>query len=131
MKLKNIGVGFAVGITGGMLISFLNAPKSGKELQQSLKIGSNDLKSQMDQLKIEGEEIKNSFLKTKHESSEVFSTLGDEVKSMISNFQADINPNVERLQGNIEVISNKADTAMSEVKGKDKDKDKKDDSDNN
>ena len=78
----------------------------------------------------EGEEIKNSFLKTKHESSEVFSTLGDEVKSMISNFQADINPNIERLQENIEIISNKADTAMSEVKGKDE-KDKKDDSDNN
>lgn len=129
MKLKNIGVGFAVGITGGMLISFLNAPKSGKELQQSLKTGSNDLKSQMNQLKIEGEEIKNSFLKTKHESSEVFSTLGDEVKSMISNFQADINPNVERLQENIEIISNKADTAMSEAKGKDG-SDKKDDSDN-
>lgn len=125
MKLKNIGVGFAVGITGGMLISFLNAPKSGKELQQSLKTGSNDLKSQMDQLKIEGEDIKNSFLKTKHESSEVFSTLGDEVKSMISNFQADINPNIERLQHNIEVISNKADTAMAEAKGDDK----KDDSD--
>ncbi|HJG33076.1 MAG TPA: YtxH domain-containing protein, partial [Jeotgalicoccus aerolatus] len=117
MKLKNIGVGFAVGVTGGMLISFLNAPKSGKELQQSLKTGSNDLKSQMDQLKIEGEEIKNSFLKTKHESSEVFSTLGDEVKSMISNFQADINPNIERLQSNIENISNKADSAVSEMTG--------------
>jgi|GEM_PF-685146 Gas vesicle protein len=127
MKLKNIGVGFAVGITGGMLISFLNAPKSGKELQQSLKRGSGDLKMQMDQLKIEGEEIKNSFLKTKHESSEVFSTLGDEVKSMISNFQADINPNIERLQGNIENISNKAEAAMSEAKGEDK----KEDSDNN
>lgn len=117
MKLKNIGVGFAVGVTGGMLISFLNAPKSGKELQQSLKTGSNDLKSQMDQLKIEGGEIKNSFLKTKHESSEVFSTLGDEVKSMISNFQADINPNIERLQSNIENISNKADSAVSEMTG--------------
>ncbi|CAM4124224.1 YtxH domain-containing protein [Jeotgalicoccus halotolerans] len=127
MKLKNIGVGFAVGITGGMLISFLNAPKSGKELQQSLKRGSGDLKMQMDQLKIEGEEIKNSFLKTKHESSEVFSTLGDEVKSMISNFQADINPNIERLQGNIENISNKAEAAMSEAKGEDK----KEDSNNN
>lgn len=127
MKLKNIGVGFAVGITGGMLISFLNAPKSGKELQQSLKRGSGDLKMQMDQLKIEGEEIKNSFLKTKHESSEVFSTLGDEVKSMISNFQADINPNIERLQDNIENISNKAEAAMSEAKGEDK----KEDSDNN
>lgn len=127
MKLKNIGVGFAVGITGGMLISFLNAPKSGKELQQSLKRGSGDLKMQMDQLKIEGEEIKNSFLKTKHESSEVFSTLGDEVKSMISNFQADINPNIERLQGNIENISNKTEAAMSEAKGEDK----KEDSDNN
>src|SRR5699024_500542 len=127
MKLKNIGVGFAVGITGGMLISFLNAPKSGKELQQSLKRGSGDLKMQIDKLKIEEEEIKKSFLKTKHESSDVFSTLGDEVKSMISNFQADINPNIERLQGNIENISNKAEAAMSEAKGEDK----KEDSDNN
>lgn len=120
MKLKNIGVGFAVGITGGMLISFLNAPKSGKELQLSLKSGSSDLKSQVDQLKIEGEDIKNSFLTTKHESSEVFSTLGDEVKTLISNFQSDINPNVERLQGNIENITNKVDSAVSEVTNNDK-----------
>lgn len=131
MKLKNIGVGFAVGITGGILISFLNAPKSGKELQLSLKSGSSDLKSQVNQLKIEGDDIKNSFLKTKHESSEVFSTLGDEVKTMISNFKTDIDPNIERIQDNVDNITNKVDTAMSEVKGDDKkdDKKKKDDKD--
>lgn len=112
MKLKNIGVGFTVGLTGGLLIAFLNAPKSGKELQNSLTSGSNDLQSGLNQLKIEGDEIKNAFLKTKHESSEVFSTLGDEVKTMISNFQADINPNIERLQSNIENVQNRVDGAL-------------------
>lgn len=112
MKLKNIGVGFTVGLTGGLLIAFLNAPKSGKALQNSLASGSNDLQSGLNQLKIEGDEIKNTFLKTKHESSEVFSTLGDEVKTMISNFQADINPNIERLQTNIENVQNRVDGAL-------------------
>ena len=124
MKLKNIGVGFLVGVTGGVLISFLNAPKSGKELQLSLKSGSSDLKSQFNQLKIEGDEIKNSFLKTKRESSEVFSSLGDEVKTMISNFQADINPNIERLQGNIDNVTNRVETATDfPASKKDKKKD--------
>ncbi|CAD2081286.1 YtxH domain-containing protein [Jeotgalicoccus meleagridis] len=124
MKLKNIGVGFLVGVTGGVLISFLNAPKSGKELQLSLKSGSSDLKSQFNQLKIEGDEIKNSFLKTKRESSEVFQSLGDEVKTMISNFQADINPNIERLQGNIDNVTNRVETATDfPASKKDKKKD--------
>lgn len=124
MKLKNIGVGFLVGVTGGVLISFLNAPKSGKELQLSLKSGSSDLKSQFNQLKIEGDEIKNSFLKTKRESSEVFQSLGDEVKTMISNFQADINPNIERLQGNIDNVTNRVETATDfPARKKDKKKD--------
>src|SRR5690625_7075802 len=69
MKFKNIAVGFAVGVTGGMLVSFLNAPKSGSELQQSLKNESGNFKSQMNQLKIEADEVKSSLLKTKHESS--------------------------------------------------------------
>lgn len=124
MKLKNIGVGFLVGVTGGVLISFLNAPKSGQELQLSLKSGSSDLKSQFNQLKIEGDEIKNSFLKTKRESSEVFQSLGDEVKTMISNFQADINPNIERLQGNIDNVTNRVETATDfPASKKDKKKD--------
>ena len=124
LKLKNIGVGFLVGVTGGVLISFLNAPKSGKELQLSLKSGSSDLKSQFNQLKIEGDEIKNSFLKTKRESSEVFQSLGDEVKTMISNFQADINPNIERLQGNIDNVTNRVETATDfPASKKDKKKD--------
>lgn len=112
MKLKNIGVGFAVGITGGMLISFLNAPKSGKELQRSLKSNSKDFQSQFDQLKIEGDDIKNSFLQTKRESSEVFSTLGDEIKTLISNYKADINPNIERIQSEVEIITNKAENVI-------------------
>src|SRR5690625_5817526 len=93
MKFKNIAVGFALPISGGMLVSFLNAPKSGSELQHSLKNESGNFKSQMNQLKIEADEVKSSFLKTKHESQEVFNSLGDEIKTMISNFQADINPN--------------------------------------
>ncbi len=71
-------------------MKMMNAPKSGSELQSSLKSSSGDMKAQMDQLKIEANEVKSSFLKTKHESQEVFKTLGDEVKTMISNYKADI-----------------------------------------
>lgn len=115
MKFKNIMVGFAVGVTGGMLVSILNAPKSGSELQQSLKNESGNFKSQMDQLKVEADEVKSSFLKTKHESQEVFSSLGDEIKTMINNFQADINPNIENIQGHIENVSNRGEEISKEV----------------
>ncbi len=107
MKLRNIAVGFLVGVTGGALVSILNAPKSGSELQQSLKEESGNFKSQMNQVKAEANEVKSSFLKTKHESQEVFSDLGDEIKTMISNFQADINPNIENVQYHIDNLSNR------------------------
>lgn len=115
MKFKNIMVGFAVGVTGGMLVSFLNAPKSGTELQQSLKNESGNFKSQMNQLKVEADEVKSSFLKTKHESQEVFNSLGDEIKTMINNFQADINPNIENIQGHIENVSNRGEEISKDV----------------
>ena len=115
MKFKNIAVGFAVGVTGGMLVSLLNAPKSGSELQQSLKSESGNFKSQMNQLKVEAGEVKSSFLKTKHESQEVFSSLGDEIKTMINNFQADINPNIENIQGHIENVSNRGEEMSKDV----------------
>lgn len=115
MKLKNTAVGFFVGLTGGALIAMLNAPKSGNELQQSLKDSSGSFKSQMNQLKVEADDVKSSFLKTKHESQEVFSDLGDEIKTMISNFQADINPNIEHLQGHVENIQNRGDEITKEV----------------
>src|SRR5690625_5013996 len=115
MKLKNAGIGFLVGVTGGTLIAMLNAPKSGSELQASLKSGSGNMKSQMDQLKIEADEVKSSFLKTKHESQEVFKTLGDEIKTMISNYQADISPNIEGIQKNVENHQNRGEEDQESV----------------
>ncbi|MCG1009436.1 YtxH domain-containing protein [Salinicoccus sp. ID82-1] len=113
MKFKNIAVGFLVGATGGALIAVLNAPKSGSELQSSLKSNSGNLKTQLDQLKIEANEVKSSFLKTKHESQEVFSTLGDEIKAMISNYQADINPNIEHIKGDVSNLQNRAEEVQN------------------
>ena len=69
----------------------------------------------MNQLKIEADEVKSSFLKTKHESQEVFSSLGDEIKTMINNFQADINPNIENIQGHIENVSNRGEEISKDV----------------
>ncbi|WP_411842233.1 YtxH domain-containing protein [Salinicoccus sp. HZC-1] len=115
MKIKNAGIGFLVGVTGGTLIAMLNAPKSGSELQASLKSGSGSMKSQMDQLKIEANEVKSSFLTTKHESQEVFKTLGDEIKSMVSNYQADISPNIERIKKEGENLQNRGEEIQESV----------------
>ncbi len=104
MKFRNLAAGFAVGVAGGTLIAVLNAPKSGAELQSSLKSGSGNMKTQMNQLKMEANEVKSSFLQTKRESQEVFETLGDEVKTMISNFQADINPNIEHIKKDVPFV---------------------------
>lgn len=107
MKFKNIGAGFLVGVTGGVLIAVLNAPKSGKDLTKSLKSGSGSFKSQIKQIKTEADEVKASFLKTKHESQEVFSDLGDEIKTLISNFQSDIKPNIDIIQEHAENLQNR------------------------
>lgn len=115
MRIKNLGIGLLVGVTGGALIAVLNAPKSGDDLQASLKSNSGSMKSQMNQLKIEAGEVKSSFLTTKHESQEVFKTLGNEVKTMVSNFQADINPNIERLKENGENLQHRGEEVQKSV----------------
>jgi gas vesicle protein len=107
MKLKNVATGFLVGVSGGVLIAVLNAPKSGKDLTQSLKSSSGNMKSQLNQIKVEADEVKSSFLKTKYESQEVFSNLGDEIKTIIANFQSDISPNIDNIQEHVENLQNR------------------------
>lgn len=106
MKLKNILVGFIVGTIGGATLAVLNAPKSGKDLQSSLTESSGTIKSASNQIKEEVSNIKNSVLRAKHEASNI-GDLVDEVKTLVSNFQKDIEPNVDHLKTGVDDINNR------------------------
>ncbi|ATD29854.1 YtxH domain-containing protein [Macrococcoides bohemicum] len=118
MKFSRILLGFGVGIAAGAATSILNAPKSGKELQQNFQSTAYDTKAQMNQLKIEANEVKDAVFKTKDASQEVMKTMTDEIKDMIAHYKSDIQPNVENLKGNIENLNNRKTEIMDNLSKK-------------
>jgi len=59
--------------------------------------------------------IKEYVLKTKDESQIAIQSLSEEIKTMISQFKADIDPNIDRIQKNIENISNRGNEIQKEI----------------
>ncbi|TBW74340.1 YtxH domain-containing protein, partial [Staphylococcus epidermidis] len=51
----------------------------------------------------------------KNESTAYASSIGDEIKSLIGNFKADINPNIEQLQSHIENLQNRGQQISEEL----------------
>ena len=59
--------------------------------------------------------MKEYVLKTKDESQIAIQSLSEEIKTMISQFKADIDPNIDRIQKNIENISNRGNEIQKEI----------------
>ncbi|WP_414048623.1 YtxH domain-containing protein [Macrococcus animalis] len=118
MKFSRIILGFGVGLAAGAATSIFNAPKSGKELQQNFKSTSYDTKAQVNQLKIEANEVKDYVFKTKDASQEVMKTMADEIRDMIAHYKSDIQPNIENLKGNINNINNRKTEIMDTLSKK-------------
>ncbi|WP_239741020.1 YtxH domain-containing protein [Mammaliicoccus sp. M-M45] len=107
MKFSRLAIGVGVGLVTGFTTAILNTDRSGDTLKTDLKSTTDGSKIQLNEIKDNAVEIKNYVLKTKDESQIAIQSLSEEVKTMINEFKADINPNIEQIQKNIENISNR------------------------
>ncbi|ARJ08998.1 YtxH domain-containing protein [Staphylococcus lugdunensis] len=119
MKATRIIFGLGVGIAAGVAVTFLNRDN------QSVKNATIDAKEPTDtnsELEREIENLKHNVYNVidytkqiKNESTAYASSIGDEIKSLIGNFKADINPNIEQLQSHIENLQNRGQQISEEL----------------
>ncbi|WP_239749344.1 YtxH domain-containing protein [Mammaliicoccus sp. H-M34] len=115
MKFSRLAIGVGVGLVTGFTTAILNTDRSGDALKTDLKSTTDGSKIQLNEIKDNAVEIKNYVLKTKDESQIAIQSLSEEVKTMINEFKADINPNIEQIQKNIENISNRGNEIQKEI----------------
>lgn len=99
MKLTNVVLGLGVGITTGIVVAYYR-----KNTQQSF---IKDNEAEIERMKQNAAQIKDYVAQIKNESMSYASQVTDDVKDILGSFKADIQPNIERLQGNIENIQNR------------------------
>lgn len=115
MKFSRLAIGVGVGLVTGFTTAILNTDRSGDALKTDLKSTTDGSKIQLNEIKDNAVEIRNYVLKTKDESQIAIQSLSEEVKTMINEFKADINPNIEQIQKNIENISNRGNEIQKEI----------------
>lgn len=114
MRIRNIIIGFIVGLFGGTILALFNTHKSGPELQSSLTKGGTP--SQMiQQVKSEFNNAKANIMATSKDTPETFKTLTEEVKGLITNYKSDIDSNIENIQGNIENLKNRGESIQKDL----------------
>ncbi|MDT3960624.1 YtxH domain-containing protein [Staphylococcus kloosii] len=111
MKATQVLLGLGAGVATGVGVVLMN-----REKQNHQKLAGNagqptgaesELNREVNTIKQNVNDIINYVSQIKSESTEFGSTIGDEVKKLIGNFQSDINPNIERLQSHIENLQNR------------------------
>ncbi|MEB5684933.1 YtxH domain-containing protein [Mammaliicoccus lentus] len=115
MKFTRFALGVGVGLATGFATAILNTDCSGDALRTDLKSTADGSKVQINEIKDNVAEIKEYVLKTKDESQIAIQSLSEEIKTMISQFKADIDPNIDRIQKNIENISNRGNEIQKEI----------------
>ena len=115
MKFTRFALGVGVGLATGFATAILNTDRSGDALRTDLKSTADGSKIQLSEIKDNAIEIKDYVLKTKDESQIAIQSLSEEIKTMINEFKADIYPNIEQIQKNIENISNRGNEIQKEI----------------
>ena len=119
MKATRIIFGLCVGIAAGVAVTFLNRDNQSVKnatIDAKEPTGTNsELEREIENLKHNVYNVIDYTKQIKNESTAYASSIGDEIKSLIGNFKADINPNIEQLQSHIENLQNRGQQISEEL----------------
>ena len=119
MKATRIIFGLGVGIAAGVAVTFLNRDNQSVKnatIDAKVPTGTNsELEREIENLKHNVYNVIDYTKQIKNESTAYASSIGDEIKSLIGNFKADINPNIEQLQSHIENLQNRGQQISEEL----------------
>ena len=113
MKTAQILLGLGAGVATGLGVALMNRDKkdSNEYIEHAKKpVGAeSEFNREINTNKKSINDITNYIAQIKSEGTEIVSSIGDEVKTMIGDFKSDIDPNIEKLQSHIENLQNRGD----------------------
>ncbi|MCU5746806.1 YtxH domain-containing protein [Staphylococcus sp. SQ8-PEA] len=111
MKAVQILLGASAGVATGLGVMLMNRDRkraNASHISTKQPVGAeSELDREINTITQSVNDIVNYVHQIKSESKEFGSSIGDEVKELIGNFKSDINPNIERIQSNIENLQNR------------------------
>src|SRR5699024_5603441 len=101
MKTAQLLLGIGAGVATGIGFALMNRDKKNSNKYETEARRPTGAESEFDKenntIKQSVNDIVNYISQIKSESTEIGSTIGDEVKTMIGDFKSDIDPNIENL----------------------------------
>lgn len=105
MKISHFLLGAVTGAAVGAVAVLFNTPNSGEEVRNNLKQNANHLKDQLSDVKKESGNVKESITLLSTELKNNIPVIINGLRSSLSNFQKEIEPNVNQLKANIENLN--------------------------
>ncbi|UEX90864.1 YtxH domain-containing protein [Staphylococcus ratti] len=105
MRALQITLGLAAGVATGLGIALMKRDNQTRIQHATVERPKSEL--EVENIKRNFNDILNYVNDIKTESKSVAGSIGDEVKTMIGEFQSDIDPNIKRLQSHIENLQNR------------------------
>ncbi|MBI5975792.1 YtxH domain-containing protein [Staphylococcus canis] len=107
MKALQVSLGVIAGVATGLGVALIKRDDSVRISNPRPERPKTELEHEIDNIKQNISDIKNYAIQAKNEGQSFGTSIGDEVKAMIGEFKADIDPNIQRLQGHIENLQNR------------------------
>lgn len=111
MRTAQIILGVTAGLATGLGVAMMNRDNK-QDADRQLKVkrpagAESEFTREIDTIKQNINDIMNYVNQIKTEGTEFGNSIGDEVKTMIGDFKADIDPNINRLQSHVENLQNR------------------------
>lgn len=105
MKIVRMTLGVVAGVATGLGVALV--ARDGQTRIANPKVARPKTELEVDTMKNSIHDIKRYIAQIKNESQSFAGSIGDEVKTMIGEFKADIDPNIKQLQSHIENLQNR------------------------
>ncbi|MGX9135873.1 YtxH domain-containing protein [Rummeliibacillus sp. JY-2-4R] len=115
MKTSSFVLGIATGLLGSATAILLTTPKSGKDLRLSLKEAKDAANNQVQDLKLQVANIKESVQQIQGEVKDKGPKFAKDVKSSIEKFQQETAPIQEHLKQEITALQNSVEEIQQEI----------------
>ncbi|MGO4887482.1 YtxH domain-containing protein [Anaerobacillus sp. MEB173] len=106
MNGKSFLAGIITGSLIGGTIALLTSPKSGSDLQKTLKENGKQMKSTLTNVKNNSLQLKDQVKDTAKEGVTAVRTFSNEIKDSVQEWKSDVEPNVKNIYENITEIQN-------------------------
>lgn len=103
-KGKSLFLGFIIGSLAGSAVALLAAPKSGNELQETIKTNSKKVKETLGTLKTESVQFKNQVVQASKEGAIILKDFSNDVKTSVDTWKKEIEPNKTKILDEIKNI---------------------------